>query len=101
MKKHIRRLSTMVLAAAATVLGASVYATTLNDIFQVAERMNVNAKKSQAKIDALNEDTRQLLSDYKIVLKEIEGLGSTTANWKSKFPTKKKKWRSCLRQLMK
>ena len=74
MKKHIRRLSTMVLAAAATLLGASVYATTLNDIFQVAERMNVNAKKSQAKIDALNEDTRQLLSDYKIVLKEIEGL---------------------------
>ena len=59
MKKHIRRLSTMVLAAAATLLGASVYATTLNDIFQVAERMNVNAKKSQAKIDALNEDTRQ------------------------------------------
>jgi len=74
MKKHIRRLSTMVLAAAATLLGASVYAATLNDIFQVAERMNVNAKKSQAKIDALNEDTRQLLSDYKIVLKEIEGL---------------------------
>ena len=72
--KHIRRLSTMVLAVAAAMLGASVYATTLNDIFQVAERMNVNAKKSQAKIDALNEDTRRLLSDYKIVLKEIEGL---------------------------
>ena len=41
MKKHIRRLSTMVLAVAAAMLGASVYATTLNDIFQVAERMNV------------------------------------------------------------
>jgi len=74
MKKHIRRLSTIVLAVAATMLGASVYATTLNDIFQVAERMNANAKKSQAKIDALNEDTRKLLSEYKIVLKEIEGL---------------------------
>ena len=34
----------MVLAVAAAMLGASVYATTLNDIFQVAERMNVNAK---------------------------------------------------------
>ena len=64
----------MVLVAAAAMLGASVYATTLNDIFQVAERMNVNPKKSHAKIDALNEDTRRLLSDYKIVLKEIEGL---------------------------
>jgi vacuolar-type H+-ATPase subunit I/STV1 len=74
MKKHIRRLPTLVLAVAATMLSAPVYATTLNDIFQVAERMNGNAKKSQAKIDALNEDTRKLLSEYKIVLKEIEGL---------------------------
>ena len=64
----------MVLAAATMLLGASVHATTLNDIFQVAERMNSNAKKSQAKIDALNEETRKLLSDYKVVLKEIEGL---------------------------
>ncbi len=74
MKIHVRRLSTMVLAAAAMLLGASVHATTLNDIFQVAERMNSNAKKSQAKIDALNEETRKLLGDYKVVLKEIEGL---------------------------
>ena len=56
MKKHIRRLSIMVLAAASTILGASVYATTLNDIFQVAERMNVNAKKSQAKTTEKNSD---------------------------------------------
>ena len=39
----------MVLAVAMTMLGASVYAATLNDIFQVAERMNVNAKKISGK----------------------------------------------------
>jgi vacuolar-type H+-ATPase subunit I/STV1 len=49
-------------------------ATTLNDIYKVAEQMNSSAKRSQAKIDNLTEETRQLLSEYKTVLKEVEGL---------------------------
>jgi DNA repair exonuclease SbcCD ATPase subunit len=36
--------------------------------------MNASAKSSQAKIDALTDETRQLLNEYKTVLKEIEGL---------------------------
>ena len=32
------------------------------------------ARQSQSKIDALTEETRQLLSEYKVVLKEIQGL---------------------------
>ena len=36
--------------------------------------MNVAAKRSQSKIDALTEETRLLLNEYKTVLKEIEGL---------------------------
>ena len=47
---------------------------TLDDIYQVAEQMNVAAKRSQSKIDALTEETRLLLNEYKTVLKEIEGL---------------------------
>ena len=35
---------------------------------------NEEAKQSQAKIDSLTEETRRLLSEYKTVLKEIEGL---------------------------
>lgn len=47
---------------------------TLNDIFSVAERLNAQAKQSQARVDALTEETRKLLAEYKTVLKEIEGL---------------------------
>jgi hypothetical protein len=36
--------------------------------------MNQGALRSQSKIDALTEETRKLLSEYKTVLKEIEGL---------------------------
>lgn len=47
---------------------------TLGDVFQVAEQMNAQAKRSQAKINDLTEETRQLLNEYKTVLKEVEGL---------------------------
>ncbi len=60
--------------AAATGLGGAAHAATLADIYQVAERINQQAKVSQAKIDALTEETRQLLNQYKTVLKQIEGL---------------------------
>lgn len=49
-------------------------AASLNEIFAVTDRINVQAKRSQAKIDALTEETRKLLAEYKTVLKEIEGL---------------------------
>jgi hypothetical protein len=56
------------------VVGNSASATTLADIFQVADQMNQAAVRSQARIDALTEETRKLLNEYKTVLKEIEGL---------------------------
>lgn len=60
------------LALAGLAGGAS--AATLGDIFAVAEEINQQAKASQAKVDALSEETRDLYNDYKSVLKEIEGL---------------------------
>ena len=58
-----------------TALSAgSAMAANLNDIFGVTDRLNAQAKRSQAKIDALTEETRRLLNEYKTVLKEIEGL---------------------------
>ena len=74
MDKSKRALFSLVLSAALCAFSGSLSAASLSDVFQVAESMNTNAKKSQAKIDRLNEETNQLLSDYKIVLKEIEGL---------------------------
>ena len=56
------------------MLAISAGATTLADIFAVAERINEQAKASQAKVDALSEETRDLYYEYRTVLKEIEGL---------------------------
>ena len=56
------------------MVAGTVSAATLGDLFQVAEQMNQASTRSQAKIDALTEETRKLLSEYKTVLKEIEGL---------------------------
>ncbi len=66
-------LSSLMILLAAGSAGPAA-AATLADIYQVAERINQQAKTSQARIDALTEETHKLLNDYKTVLKEIEGL---------------------------
>jgi predicted RNase H-like nuclease (RuvC/YqgF family) len=74
MKKQRNRFVATLLLAVSAVLGGTASAATLNDIFAVAEELNSEARRSQAKIDALTEETRQLLGEYKTVLKEIQGL---------------------------
>ena len=74
MRKQIQGLSVLLVASVCSLTSASYAATTLDDNNQVAEQMNVAAKRSQSKIDALTEETRLLLNEYKTVLKEIEGL---------------------------
>ena len=72
--KVSRRAGLGVVALTMLLFTQNASATTLNDIYQVAEQMNQGALRSQSKIDALTEETRKLLSEYKTVLKEIEGL---------------------------
>lgn len=55
-------------------LASSLTADTLDDIFAVSEQLNEQARQSQAKVDELSEETRDLLAKYKTVLKEVEGL---------------------------
>ena len=74
MRNQVRGLSVLMVAFVCSVAGVANAATTLDDIYQVAEQMNVAAKRSQSKIDSLTEETRLLLNEYKTVLKEIEGL---------------------------
>ena len=74
MNKQRNRFVATLLIAASAVLGGTVSAATLNDIFAVAEQLNSQARQSQAKIDALTEETRVLLGEYKTVLKVIQGL---------------------------
>ena len=53
---------------------STAHAATLNNIFDVAEQINKQARQSQAKVDALVDQTRDLLTEYKTVVKETEGL---------------------------
>lgn len=73
---HNRRLVAPLLVAMGLMFGwvTSVNGATIADVFKVTERLNVQAKSSQARIDTLTEETRDLLSQYKTVLKEVEGL---------------------------
>jgi hypothetical protein len=52
----------------------AVQANTLDSILQVGKSKNEAARNSQAKIDKLADETRDLLSDYKTVTKQIDGL---------------------------
>ena len=68
MRKQIQGLSVILVALMCSLTSVSYAATTLDDIYQVAEQMNVAAKRSQSKIDALTEETRILLNEYKTCL---------------------------------
>ena len=74
MKKHMQKLLLALFGSAAVFSGSTAMAATFNDVFQAAAQLNAQAKRSQAKIDDLTEETRRLLNEYKTVLKEVEGL---------------------------
>jgi hypothetical protein len=61
-------------AGGALGVAASASAESLEDIMEVGKQRTAEAKASQAKIDRLADETRDLLSDYKTVMKQIDGL---------------------------
>jgi hypothetical protein len=67
-------IAALVSAGALVGAAAAVQATTLDQILAVGESRNDAARKSQAKIDRLADETRDLLTDYKTVMKQIDGL---------------------------
>ena len=74
--KHSRtlRLLSAAIVAAACCATLPVQANSLREVFRVGDQLNAQAKRSQARIDSLTEQTRELVTEYKTVLKEIEGL---------------------------
>jgi len=64
------------LVATGTLFGATaaVQANNLNSVLQVGESRNKAARESQVKIDRLADETRDLLTDYKAVVKQVDGL---------------------------
>ena len=73
-KRTQKPMVSLLLALGVALGSTSVLAANLNDIFGVAEQLNKQARQSQARVDALTDETRTLLGEYKTVLKEIEGL---------------------------
>jgi len=64
------------LVATGTLFGAAatVQANNLNSVLEVGESRNKAARESQVKIDRLADETRDLLTDYKAVMKQVDGL---------------------------
>ncbi|TDG15550.1 DUF3450 domain-containing protein [Seongchinamella unica] len=73
---RLKNALVVALVSAGTLVGAAVavQASTLDSILAVGEAKNDAARKSQAKIDRLADETRDLLNDYKTVNKQIDGL---------------------------
>ena len=68
------RLKTLLVAVC---VGGSVSiagAQTIDPIVEVGKQRAVAAKASQAKVDRLADETASLLSDYKTVMKQVDGL---------------------------
>ena len=76
---NMHRFKTVLIAAAVavgTLMGGAANAqdATLNAILDVGQDKNEAARKSQVKIDRLADETRDLLTDYKTVMKQVDGL---------------------------
>jgi hypothetical protein len=67
-------LLTMVSCLALLGAAGTVQSSTLDSILKVSEEKNEAARESQARIDRLADETRDLLNDYKSVMKQIDGL---------------------------
>lgn len=76
MNRH--QLKTVVAAAAMSfgILGAATatHAASVDAVLKVGQNKAVSAQKSQARIDKLSDQTRDLWVDYKTVNKQIDGL---------------------------
>ncbi len=73
---RLKKVLIAVLVSTATLAGtlATVQASTLDSVLEVGKSKNNAARKSQVKIDRLADETRDLLSDYKTVVKQVDGL---------------------------
>jgi hypothetical protein len=76
MKTHTTKKA--VLAAAVSVAAllatAGSRADTFSDIFRVSQASTEAAQSSQARVDKVADETRDLLQEYKTVMKQVDGL---------------------------
>ncbi len=76
MKKHPMRLGTLLKAVCllSLISAGSANAASLDEVLGVRSSTTIDGAKSQAKIDELTEQTQDLLTQYKQVMKVVDGL---------------------------
>lgn len=75
MKHRLKPIALGLAVSCGTLLGSSVVqADQIDQIIQVGKSKTVAAHKSQQRIDELASDTRDLLQDWKAVMKQIDSL---------------------------
>ena len=76
MKEHQIRLGivSLALCAASIISTGELQAQSLDEVLGVRAVTTEDGRKSQSKIDEVTEDTRSLLSQYKQVMKTVDGL---------------------------
>jgi len=76
MKTHTTRKAALAAAVSLAALlgGAGAYADTFSDIFRVSQASTEASQASQAKVDKVADETRNLLTEYKTVMKQVDGL---------------------------
>ncbi|MEM9257471.1 MAG: DUF3450 domain-containing protein [Pseudomonadota bacterium] len=72
---RFKKVLVTALVSVGALLGTvTVQAASLDSVLQVGKAKNDAARQSQAKIDRLADETRDLLTDYQTVVKQIDGL---------------------------
>ena len=76
MNEHRIRLGilTLILYLTSVMASGNIYAQTLDEVLDVRAETTQNGRRSQSTIDGLSEETRDLLSEYKQVMKIVDGL---------------------------
>tara|TARA_Y100001934_G_C12312031_1_gene755420 strand:+ start:639 stop:1475 length:837 start_codon:yes stop_codon:yes gene_type:complete len=76
MKKHPMSLGTLLKAVCllSLISAGNLHGASLDEVLGVRSSTTVDGAKSQAKIDELTEQTQDLLSQYKQVMKVVDGL---------------------------
>jgi septal ring factor EnvC (AmiA/AmiB activator) len=74
MKKHTTKTAVLAVSVVSLLAAAGTRADTFTEIFRVSQASADAAKESQQKIDKIADQTRDLLQEYKTVMKQVDGL---------------------------
>lgn len=81
------------------ICATSIYAANMDDVKNSINNLNKNSAKSQAKIDKLDEQTRQSLLEYRALISKLNTLKSYDKQLSGVIKSQKKEIKSILKQI--